>query len=100
LKKPPNNKIKYIGWKVMTTIYNSKEEALSRGIFYAGRTDLKVGELKKIDGKVYQFGVEIDSELYELENVNGLKVTLGLQFVGKDKFCLWLIAPEGIAVRT
>jgi hypothetical protein len=84
----------------MTTIYKSKEDALNRGIFYSGKKDLLIKDLRKVDGKVYQFGSPIDSELYELENKDGITVTLGIEFAGENRFCLWLITPEGFAVRT
>ena len=84
----------------MTTTYENKQIALTTGIRFAGR-DITIDDLRLVEGQVLTaFGSPLNSELYELENSEGITIRLGIEFLAGEKCCLWLISPEGFAVRT
>jgi hypothetical protein len=83
----------------MTTHYETREQALERGIAYTGRKDLKVEDLRPVEGNISQLGLEVEMEMFELENINGKTVRLAVQEFTSG-WGLWLIAPDGAAVRT
>jgi hypothetical protein len=82
----------------MTSCYPSKNSALDMALCYAGskqkHQDLTVKEVRVIN----QFGNLIDVEIYEIDGVNG-KAEVGIENF-RDGFALWLINPNGMAVRT
>ena len=86
----------------MTREYWSKENAIKMGIFFSrGKIDITIKDLKKVEGKVSQFGEEIEgSEVYELENSKGETVRIGVSPYRGNKWNLWLITEEGLALRT
>ena len=76
--------------------------AMSMGLYYAtGKIGiLNKNDLRLVDGEVEQFGNTIKStELYELMNGNGETVRIAITPDGKE-FNLWLILPNGVALRT
>jgi hypothetical protein len=83
----------------MTTHYETREQALTRGIAYTGRRDLEIEDLRPIEGNINQLGLEVETEMFELENKNGITIRLAVQKLYYG-WGLWLIAPDGAAVRT
>ena len=86
----------------MTREYWSKENAIRMGIFFSrGKIDIAIKDLKRVKGKVAQFGEEIEgSEIYELENSKGETVRIGVSPYRGNKWNLWLITEEGLTLRT
>jgi ribosomal protein L2 len=84
----------------MTNKFSSKEEALRMGIFYAGGSkDTKIEDLKKVEGStVCQFDDDLEAEVYEIETNSGKKARIATARF-RDGYDLWLISPEGFAVR-
>lgn len=82
----------------MTTSFRTKQEALERGIFYAGRAkNLKVEQLRKVKGDLISIaGLEEGAEFYEFENLGGITVRIAIAPF-RGLFCLWLITPCGAA---
>lgn len=72
---------------------------MKTGLFYAGRSDLQVSDLKRVDADVSQFGDPLNAEVYEFKNEKGETVKIA-SAPCRDGFDLWLIAPNGFAVRT
>ena len=96
----------------MTHRYHSKFGALTMGMFYAGRFDLykniksleellKVGGVKEIiEDTIEQFGEEAtDCTMVEILNEKGNTIRLASCKFRMDEFDLWLITPEGMAIR-
>lgn len=85
----------------MTTTYPSKEMAIEMGIYYAtGQSEKANTDMLKVKGMIEQFGIRVEkSELYELTNSKGTKATFGISPT-KDGYHLWLISPNGVALRT
>ena len=83
----------------MTTYYATRKQALERGISYTGRRDLEVEDLRSIEGNINQLGLKVETEMFELENKDGITVRLAVQKF-RSGWGLWLIAPDGAAVRT
>jgi len=85
----------------MTRKFGSKEAALNMGIFYArGKLDLKINDLKRVDAFVGNIGsLNSESEVYELLNSKGETCRISVSPF-RDGWDLWLIAPNGYAVRT
>ena|SRR3989338_7017278 len=98
----------------MTTQYDTKEQALEMGACYAGYADpedrkrvLARAEISdKVLGWPHSFpatetspAVEKRLEVYEFENPNGIKVGIGISRF-REGYDLWLISPEGRAIRT
>jgi|SRR3989344_4180411 len=98
----------------MTTQYNTKEEALEMGAYFAGysreedRKRVLAGA--EISDKVLGWphshpatetspAIEKRLEVYEFENKDGIKISVG---VGKfrEGYDLWLLLPNGRALRT
>jgi len=84
----------------LTTIYPSKEMAINMGIYYAtGQFERSKTDLKKIEGEIEQFGTLIkSSEMYELTNSKGQKATFTVSPC-RDGYDLWLVLPNGMAMR-
>lgn len=99
----------------MTTKYGSKESALMRGMFYAGRHDLykegerelsldevlKKDEVKIVEGEIEQFGfVHEDCTMIEFKSSKGKLVRVATTKF-RDGFDCWLVDPEtGFGQRT
>lgn len=86
----------------MTTKFESIDDALHMGAFYAGHATLDAQ--KKALSRAKPKPGEIDwphdksVQLYCIKNAHGEKVTLGVgEF--RDGYDLWLISPEGICRR-
>ena len=87
----------------MTREYWSKENAIKMGIFFSrGKIDIAIKDLKKLsDLQVSQLGTLIEgSEIYELENSKGETVRIGVSPYRGNKWNLWLITKEELALRT
>lgn len=99
----------------MTTQYESKREAITLGLAYAGRTDLCVNEkeeilpleeilknpeIKVVDETIAQFGyVHEDCTMIEFENSRNVIVRLATTKF-RDGFDLWFIDPKsGASMR-
>lgn len=100
----------------MSTKFDSKYEAITKGLCYAGMEDLckdekgdmkktledilKNPEVKVVDGNVAQFGyVHEDCTMIEFKNVKNEVVRIATTKF-RDGFDLWLIEPKnGIGVR-
>jgi hypothetical protein len=85
----------------MTTRYPTKEMAMAMGKYYStGKMGiLNKDDLKLVEGEVGQFGKTIEGgEVYELINGNGETVRIAITPDG-DEFNLWLILPDGMALR-
>lgn len=100
----------------MTRQFNSKYEAIIRGLFYAGRSDLygdekeevkktleevfKNPEIKIVDGDIVQFDhVHEDCTMIEFKNVKNETIRIATTKLG-DGFDLWLINPKsGAGIR-
>jgi len=99
----------------MTTQFDSKLDAITRGMMYAGRQDLyndgndgikpledilKNPEIKIVDGNIEQFGyIHEDTLMIEFSNSDGRTCRIATTKF-RDGFDLWLIDPEiGIAHR-
>ena len=101
----------------MTTKFDSKYEAIIRGLYYAGMSSLykdedgKVKktleeilenpEIKVVDGEIAQFGyVHKDCTTIEFKNTKNEVVRIATTEF-RDGFDLWLINPEsGFGIRT
>lgn len=90
----------------MTTFYESKEDALRTGVFYAGFNDqdLKkvIEELNSQQPKTKHLGWPHDKtlETYRLQNVKGQDIEIGVSKF-RSGYDLWLIDPNsGFAHRT
>lgn len=101
----------------MTHKFGSKYEAIVKGLFYAGRSDLNIeenGEIKKtleeilknpeikiVDGEIAQFGtVHEDCTILEFKNINNNTIRIATTKL-EDGFDLWLVDPEsGAGLRT
>jgi hypothetical protein len=99
----------------MTTRYDTKEQALETGLYYAGYKSQKEmdAELKK--AKVGQLtlgwphsmpatdnhpAIEKILDVFYVNNINGIKVGLGVSKF-RDGYDLWLVNPEtGFCQRT
>ena len=92
----------------MTTKYNSEEEAVTRGLYYAGVADevrwkgIKIGKIT-----VNQFGCTNECNLYEIHHDKTKEILTRegskIQFaIGpfRSGFELWLIGKGGFMVRT
>jgi len=84
----------------VTRIYPTRKSALETGIFYLGRSkDMKVEDLCRVQGDVSQInGNPLGAQIYELTNSNGIKCKIATAPC-RDGFDLWLIKPNGLAVR-
>lgn len=100
----------------MTSFFESKYEAISKGLFYAGRSDLyeyekgmikktldeilKNPEIKTVEGNINQFGyVHEDCTMIEFKNKKNETIRIATTRF-RNGFDLWLINPEsGVAVR-
>ena len=100
----------------MTTKFDSKYEAITRGLYYAGMTDLckdeegkvkatleeilKNPEIKVVDGEIAQFGyVHEDCTMIEFKNTKNEVVKIATTKF-RDGFDLWLIDPKsGSGIR-
>ena len=102
----------------MTTEFDSKQHAIIRGLYYAGRSDLyrdskggaksleeilKNPEIKVVDDNIAQFGrVRENTTMIEFTNSKNKKCRIATTRLvhGFELFDLWLIYPEsGAAVR-
>ncbi len=98
----------------MTTQYNTKEQALEMGAYYAGYSTeedrKRVLAGAEISDKVLGWphsqpatetspAIEKRLEVYEFENPDGIKVGIGVSRF-REGYNLWLITPDGRAVRT
>lgn len=99
----------------MTTEFNSKQDAIVKGLYYAGRRDLygngkggiksldeilKNPEIKIIDDNIVQFGVtREDTTMIEFTNSKNKKCRIATTRLihGFDLFDLWLIDTESRA---
>lgn len=99
----------------MTTQFETKEDAISTGLFFAGRKDLfdngkgerksledilKSPEIKVVDGNIDQLGyVHDDTLMIEFPNSDSIKCRIAATKF-REGFDLWLIDPEsGFARR-
>lgn len=99
----------------MTTQFDSKLDAITRGMMYAGRRDLysdgndgiklledilKNPEIKVVDDNIEQFGyIHKDTLMVEFLNSDGRTCRIATTKF-RDGFDLWLISPEiGLAHR-
>lgn len=98
----------------MTTQYETKEQALDMGMYYAGYFNVDEGKKVLAEATIdtivldwpHSFpatdghaGFEKRLETYEVPNKNGVKIRLGVSAF-REGYDLWLIAPNGIAQRT
>lgn len=84
----------------MTSRFPSKKTALEYGIFLLrGKVDIKVEDLKKVEGDIVQFNDSLKAEVYELENFAGKKCMIATAPFRQNDFDLWLISPDGLAWR-
>ena len=75
------------------------------GIFYArGKVDIDIKNLKKIEGDIQDFDFlgafpRGNAEIFEFKNAKGKKARIGVNPCDGG-FHLWLIADNGMALRT
>lgn len=86
----------------MTTRFGSREEALSRGLFYAGSKqkieDLKIKTTEKMTNPLDIEGKYAEPvDIYEINGEKG-KLEIGIAHSGNEWF-LWLLADNGFAWR-
>jgi hypothetical protein len=94
----------------MSRYYDTKEQALQKGLEYAGRHDLSIMTLDKIflhtdveiDTKTSLVGIlgaeVLDTTILEFPNGNSEKVKIASgQF--RSGYDLWFILPNGMAFR-
>lgn len=93
----------------MTSQFSSKHDAITVGLYYAGRQDLchdekggikslddilKDPDIKIIDKNIEQFGyVHEDCTMIELKNSNNVLVRIATTKF-RDGFDLWLVDPD------
>jgi hypothetical protein len=104
------NKRSKKGCKNMTTKFDSKYEAITKGLYYAGMASLyeeekgnkkktleeflKSPEIKVVDGEIAQFGyVHEDCTMIEFKNSKNEVVRIATTKF-RDGFDLWLIDPK------
>jgi len=87
----------------MTTEYNSKEEALEMGAFYAGYSTSedrkRVLAEADITERVLGWPHEKNLEIHTFPNALGVRVDIGISPF-REGYDLWIVLPNGVAHRT